>query len=466
MVVNHVKRIIYGIVGLIGTCGQVQAQEPVAQRLTLPQAMELTQQNYPSIKAKQAQQEAANYQAEAVRNQRLPEVQFQDQHTFASFNNLAGAYFPNEGSVIPVSGAARPASWQGVWGSFTSLLVNWRVFNFGRLQANETVARRGQQASQADTENEIFQQQVRVADAYLNWLVLHRVVAVQQANLARTQQFEQAVTTRAAAGLRPGVDSSVARAESAKARLLLLESRQNEQTQLLQLHEMMGVRSGVYQPDTSFYSRQPQLALESANAGEAPSLRFLQAQAEQSVAQAEAIRKSYWPSISVLGSFGGRGSGIDNLTGEVSGNFGQGIPYRIGNYLVGVSTRWNLSALPRIRNETRAEQLRGDVFRQQYRQEQLRLSRQSETADLRTAYARQQLLEAPVQTTAARNAYTQATTRYQTGLGTLVEVAQSFVLVNRAEVDEAVANNNLWRSLLLKAAARGDLSVFLNQLTH
>jgi hypothetical protein len=76
----------------------------------------------------------------------------------------------------------------------------------------------------------------------------------------------------------------------------------------------------------------------------------------------------------------------------------------------------------------------------------------------------QQAQEAPVQLAAARNGYDQVQSRYRSGLSTLPEVAQNFYILNRAEVDLTVAYNNMWRALLLKAAAAGDLVLFTKEV--
>jgi outer membrane protein TolC len=51
--------------------------------------------------------------------------------------------------------------------------------------------------------------------------------------------------------------------------------------------------------------------------------------------------------------------------------------------------------------------------------------------------------------------------RYDSGLATIIEVADSQQLLLQAEVGDAVARLGVWRALLSDAAARGDLSEFL-----
>ncbi len=44
-----------------------------------------------------------------------------------------------------------------------------------------------------------------------------------------------------------------------------------------------------------------------------------------------------------------------------------------------------------------------------------------------------------------------------------MELAQAVTILNRAEVDHAVAVAGTWQGLLKKAAATGDIAVFTNQ---
>jgi len=52
---------------------------------------------------------------------------------------------------------------------------------------------------------------------------------------------------------------------------------------------------------------------------------------------------------------------------------------------------------------------------------------------------------------------------YKNGLTTIVDLQQAMYALNRAETDLGVAYVNIWQALLLKAAASGDFSLFINQ---
>ena len=67
----------------------------------------------------------------------------------------------------------------------------------------------------------------------------------------------------------------------------------------------------------------------------------------------------------------------------------------------------------------------------------------------------------PVQLAAARQSVTQATARYQAGLGTIDPVAEAQRLLTQAEIDDALSHLTVWRALLGLATAAGDLQPFV-----
>jgi outer membrane protein TolC len=70
-----------------------------------------------------------------------------------------------------------------------------------------------------------------------------------------------------------------------------------------------------------------------------------------------------------------------------------------------------------------------------------------------------------VELEAARTTESQERARYQSGLATLVEVADAQSLLEQAETDDALARLAVWQNLAAVAASHGDLQPFL-QLLH
>src|SRR5690349_10575049 len=106
----------------------VLAQTPA---YSLSALLQKTAQNYPSIKAKQSLINAADYNIEAVRKDYLPDLIVADQYQYSTTNGLEGSYFSNEGTAISTSGGVQDHNiYQPVFGSFTTLMINWHAFDF------------------------------------------------------------------------------------------------------------------------------------------------------------------------------------------------------------------------------------------------------------------------------------------------------------------------------------------------
>ncbi|GAB3780229.1 hypothetical protein GCM10028818_32030 [Spirosoma horti] len=437
------------------------------QTMTLNQIVDQSVRQYPFLKAKQAEVSSAERRTKASRIELLPSLIVQDQYTYSTSNSLNGSFFPNEGTAISTSGGVRPTTIsQASFGSFTSAVIEWRAINFGRIKANIAVAEADLQRSRVDYENEIFQHQVRTIDAYLLLLINQKLVQIQRSNLDRAQTFKRVVDAGVRSGMRAGVDSSLATAEAVRARLLLLGSQQQEQVQRLRLSELAGQLQASMQVDSMlFYTNLPNgNFLSDSISPKNPTLRLFQSQINLSAARSLATQRSGMPTISFVGVGNARGSGFSNQGDLFLANQTNGLGYQVGNYLVGIVARWNLTNILRVRQDYHADQFLVERSRQLFNTQRLQITRQYQEAETQYQVALEQARQAPVQLQAAKQAYNQANSRYQSGLTDLPTLLQSVVTLNRAEVDGYVATSNVWRYLLLKAAAEGDLSLFMNQV--
>src|SRR5215813_13033262 len=71
--------------------------------------------------------------------------------------------------------------------------------------------------------------------------------------------------------------------------------------------------------------------------------------------------------------------------------------------------------------------------------------------------------ETPNQLKAAQDAERLTRERYKYGLATVTEVADAQRLLTQAEIENSVAQLNVWRALLVAARLQGDLKPFLQR---
>jgi len=448
--------------------GQVKPAEEI---IDLRAAIDLAKQNFPSIRGKVAEKEAASFELRAMQNNYLPNFVVQGQVTDATSNQVRGTFFSNEGFAIPISGGIKANGYtnDAVWTSFATGLVNWKLYSFGKYKAEVETARAGMTVAEADYQNEIFQHQVKVGDAYLLTLMLNDMVKSQKANVARVKSLKDVTTAYARSGLRPGVDSSLVNAEYSKAILLLLEAQRLATEQNVQLEELIGlIGRGELKLDTTLFLKQAPQQIETTNSfSNNPRLVFYKSIVNLNEAKIKSIRRSELPSLSFLAAGWGRGSGISNTlqaNGDFTYNksFGAGVPFQAYDYMVGFSTVWNITSIFKTGNEAKAQRSITKIAEEKYNEENLIVGSELEKARLRYEAALEVARQTPIQLKAAQDAFGQAKARYDAGLSSILELTQTFALLNRAEVDASVARGNVWRAILQFAASTGDFGIFTN----
>jgi outer membrane protein TolC len=447
-------------------------QAPAATApLTLPQALTLARTNYPALRARQAGIAAAAADVRTVRSNYLPQLTAQGQALNGTSNQVRGALL---GGIGPTASGVRDfTSSQAAWTSQGMLYIDWPAVTFGRYRADVQRAQASVNQAQADYDQELFTHQVQVADAYLLALAAQKGVAVQEANLRRTQALRRIIRAGTQSGIRAGIDSSTANAETSRAQLQLLVSRQQAEQQRVRLAGLLATPAQALSLTDSarFFTRLPTLPanLDTASLGRHPALLASQQRVTTTEALSNSLSFNNRPTLSVVGATWGRGSGT-TTTANADGTFNidpslnAGLPFKVYNYAVGAALTWRVTELIHTKRAVTAQRSRSTQARADYDQQALQLRTEQQNAQLQLELVRQSAQEAPVQLDAARRAYVQAQARYNAGLDNLVVLTQATLVLNRAETDQALAINNVWRALLLRAATSGNLEAFTAQL--
>lgn len=463
---------------LLGPGGRAAwAQQPrelpqLPRPITLPQALQVAQANYPALRAKQAAVRAAEADVRTNRAAFLPQVTAQAQGVNSTMNQVRGAFIG--GVAIPISGGIKTTSYDARtnFSSLAALSIEWPAVTFGRYRADENRSEAAVSAAHADYDQAVFEYQAQVADAYLLALGAEKSVALQRANARRAQQLARVIRAGTRSGIRAGIDSSTANAELARARLQVLAAQQQARTQRTRLAGLLGQPTQEVQLDSmQFYSRLPLAPAGPADTARTtnPLLRAYRQRIAMSEAQTKLLTTNKRPSLNLLASTWGRGSGVHDATDD-NGNFvidsspGAGLPFKAYDYMLGATLTWRATELIHSGRAAQAQRLRTEQARADYDQQALQLETQVQNARLQVELAQQTALAAPVQLTAARQAYTAARARYDAGLDNLLVLTQATEVLNRAETDQALATNNLWRAVLLQGAAGGNLGGLLGQL--
>jgi outer membrane protein TolC len=432
--------------------------------ISLNDALQAAEKNYPLLKAKDWNVKAAEEHLVSTKEEVLiPALKLHEQVDYATSNGVQGTYFSY--GISTSGGISAMNNYTPIYGSVSLASLEWVPFSFGQNKSRIELSRIELKNTMLDADNEKFQHRIRVADAYLALAALHQLTSVAQSNLQRAKEIKTATTALAKSGLRPGVDSSFVNSEVSKAVLDLNESQQNEIKEKILLANLIGDENTGFSIDTvTFFSKEPAIQNDTGFSS-LPLVKLFQSRIDFSSAKEKFISRSYFPKIYFLSGVWGRGSGMGIPAGSVSdASFAGGTKLSRYDYALGVACTFNILDYPRVRSQFLSQKALTSSVTEEYNQLMLNAKSNLAAANAQIEFARKQKQETPVQYNAAADAFNQSKARYESGLATLTEVSQSLYLLNSAAADKVIANNNLWRAFLQKAASTGNLSEFINQI--
>jgi outer membrane protein len=389
----------------------LQAQPP----LTLTEARRQALQNHPALSA-------ARYSAAAA-HQSAPQYKAAYAPTFTGSFTGVGA---DNGSRLAAGGLNNPVVYNRVG---SGLSVGQMITDFGRT--GNLVAMAKLQASAQDEATESTRSQIllNVSRAYFTVLRAHAVLEVANQTVAARQLVVDQVSALAESKLKSSLDVSFANVNLADAKLLLAQATNEHQAAQADLAAALGLPNepGFTLADEPLPAPIPDrvadlIADALRNRPELKSLRLQQNAAERFTKAEHAL---FFPSIGVVGS-----AGFAPFANEA-------VASRYGAVGLNVSIPIFNGGLVRAR-QTQAE-FKAKAASDNVSELQNRVARDVRVAWLNanTAYDRmaltRQLLEQ------ARMALDLAQTRYELGLGGMVELSTAQLNVTSASIAGANA---------------------------
>jgi len=437
-----------------------------AQTLPLKQAIDLTLQHYPTLKAKNTLANAAAAHTTDVKHEWYPNLKLVEEATVGSDNGVYGSYFPM--SIIPsTSGGIRATNnSQAVAGNIGMAQLQWEVYNFGLYKVRKDEARQQQQVAGADasiTANDLI---VSVIQDYLSMLEYYNLMRIQADNIERTKSVSQAVTSIVLHGLKPGVDSAIAAAELSKARLNYIDFQNGYNKVRMHLVSLTGLDSTAIVPDTLYDKALRQLLLAQSDTATVeqthPALIYYNALLASAKKHEQVIRKTAMPKVMLLAAGWARGSSI-NSNDEYQ-NLGSGFGYSRYNYLAGVGITYNVADIFHTRDKMREQYVRTRAAANQLESSHTLLDNQLNQARVNIHTAVDKLNEMPAQLNAARAAAAQKMALYKGGLTNIIDVTNALYVLNRAENDLIQTRHDAWQSLFMEAFATNSIQTLIQQL--
>ena len=268
----------------------------------------------------------------------------------------------------------------------------------------------------------------------------------------------------AKAGLRPGIDTAQFQSALAQAEIDLLQTErtwQQKMTELGRLTVTSNADTIIILTDTVFNSPAGLLPDTVYNASAHPYYQAVAAQKSVTAAGLKEVQKLWVPQLDVWGSLYARGSGVD-AAGSI--NKTGGLNLARTNAGIGLQLSFPVLQYSKVNIQKKQYQQLLKADDAKLSQAQLDINRQAVTAiqqyhqDMKIAARSPSLLKS------ATDVYDALKLSYETGLIDYTRLAQSQYELLRAEVNDANARLQVWRSLLAVSVAKGNLNLFTDQL--
>jgi outer membrane protein TolC len=432
---------------------------------TLQQLTDASASYLPSLKQKQALADAAKASITDVKHSFLPQVKAGEQLSIGSDNSIAGSYF-TMGLLPSTSGGVRGNSvMSGATGNLGIVTGEYELYNFGlndaRLQYAQSVA--GLQ--QADLQKDVYSTQWQVARLFFAILQDQYRLRVDEQNIERYREVFSVIHALTASGLKPGADSSLAKAELSKTKISYNQTLGRINQLKEQLSFYTGIPAVTLQIDTllnTSVNSKPFLQVFEMDTLNNPYLNYYAKQQQLFTTNEKVISKTYAPKILLAASAWGRGSSIQY--NDQYKSLLTGIGYQRFNYVLGIEVTYNLFNGLFKKDKLSINRFQLQASNYEYAQQRAVLQTASLQADNSLRTTQSNLSELPVQLLAAQDTYSQKLAQYKAGIISLVDLTNASFVLYRSQTDYIETLGDWYLAQLDKAASTGNLIQFIQTI--
>lgn len=432
----------------VASAGGARAETTAADEpLTLQQAEQNALRHQPTIREAQAQVEVAAGKLEQARAGYLPQLGIT-----ATYQRTTSNFAPRPGALPQtVNGVAvmpAPASWDPRYNFWNfGLSASQLIYDFNATANHWRAASVGRDAAESTARAQEIQALLAVRQAYFQARAQRDLVAVGKENVANQQRHVDQIEELVKAGLRSQIDLATTRTDLANARVSLVNTENAYLTALAVLSQSMGLPS-----DRSYKLGDSELGPVPGEDGDARALTDEALRARPEVAAANqqrraqelevsAARGGYGPALSATGGVTEVGAAIDRLT---------------PNWFVGVSATWGIFQGGLTHGQVREARGTLGSLEAQLDIVRLQVSVEVQQARLAVRAAKASIGGANEALRNAREQLRLAEGRYDTGLGSVIELADAQVAYTTAQAQQVSAVFGL-------ASARAQLIAALGQ---
>ncbi|MBX9733767.1 MAG: TolC family protein [Chitinophagaceae bacterium] len=435
------------------------------QRLTLKQLIDAAQSYLPVLKQKQAFIDESKVALSEVKHSFLPQVKLSEQLNVGSNNSLAGTFF-SFGITPSTSAGVRASNTNDlVSGNIGVIYSEYELANFGLNKAKLGSAKANIDLQEANLKKEMYLLQLTIARLYFSVVKYQYRLNADKQNTNRYEIIFFIIQALTKSGLKPGADSSLAKAELSKARINYNQTLGKIMDLKQQLSYLTGMDADRLTLDTTqlkWKDRDTISVTAKVSEIDHPLLDYYFKKNQLLNANEYLIKKSYLPKIVVASALWARGSSI-----QYNDNFkplSVGLGYQRFNYAIGVAFTYNLLNGIYKKDRLLLNNYQKKAGEYELLQQKLALGSASLQANNALAITKENLLELPVQLSSAQAVFSQKTAQYRAGLISLVDVTNASFVLYRSQTDYIETINDWYLAQLEKAASLGTLSQFIQTI--
>ena len=419
----------------------------------------------PLLQQKAALVEASKAQITDTKHSFLPQIKLSEQLNMGSDNSISGSYFPFGITPSTSGGVRADNNFQPATGNVGVLYGEYELANFGLNSAELNLTKAYASVAEADLQKEKYLLELNVAKLYFNIQKSRYRLKADGQNIERYQSIFNVIQALAKSGLRPGSDSSLAKAELSKTHVSYNQTLGllNQQTQ--QLSYLTGIPASemvIDLPDTNAINPKLLEMPLLADTGNNPLIDYYSKRSSVYQANQILIKKSYLPKILLAGSTWARGSSIQY--NDKYQSLADGLGYQRYNYMVGIAATYSLFNDLHKKDKLAINRYQQQASDYELQQQKLALASASLQADNALQTTAANLLEIPVQLQSAEATYQQKLAQYKAGLISLIDLTNASFVLYRSQTDYIETISDGYLAQLDKAAATGSLTQFVNTL--
>src|SRR5690554_3234975 len=179
------------------------------KQVSLDQIYSTALEKYPGGAERAAAIHAAQLEQNLIKSKQLPQVNLQLQNSFGTLETSSGAFFPLPG-VFNINGSGDQANIHTSFNTYGSVLADWEVFSFGKLNAEHQAS--SLKIQEAVSDRSIYELDLQSLITRLYLKILYNDVRLKwsQNNVLRIQEIYKISRVLATAGLTPGADTALA----------------------------------------------------------------------------------------------------------------------------------------------------------------------------------------------------------------------------------------------------------------